>query len=105
MFLVRGFSFGLERFGFAIERTPASPGASTNIFPDSPVASGVYHRYLDAGSIVSGLYSRIVVMHLVIIFGGFLTLAAAPSFGPIVLLVLLKTVADVGLFAFWKPKT
>lgn len=33
-----------------------------------------------------------------------LTLAAGADRGPIILLIVLKTLADVGLFVFWGPK-
>jgi hypothetical protein len=40
-------------------------------------------------------YPRIIVMHLTIIFGGFLTMVLSPVFS-LILLSVLKTVADVG---------
>ena len=93
MFLVRGFSFGFERLR-------AGPFMQIAVVPaNSPPRSSP-----DVGSIVSGLYARIVVMHLVILFGAWLTLVAGADRGSIVLLVVLKTLADVGLFVFWGPK-
>lgn len=93
MFLVRGFSFGFERLR-------AGPFMQITVAPaNSPPRSS-----LDVGSIVAALYARIVVMHIVILLGAWLTLAAGADRGPIVLLVVLKTLADVGLFVFWGPK-
>lgn len=94
MFLVRGFSFGFERLR-------AGPFMQTALAPANTPPQGS----LDVGSIVSGLYARIVTMHVVILFGAWLTLAAGAERGPIILLVVLKTLADVGLFVFWGPKS
>ena len=93
MFLVRGFSFGFERLR-------AGPFMQIAVAPVNSPPRGS----LDVGSIVSGLYARIVVMHMVILLGAWLTLAAGAERGPIILLVVLKTLADVGLFVFWGPK-
>ncbi|MCD6394781.1 MAG: hypothetical protein J7M40_14915 [Planctomycetes bacterium] len=42
-------------------------------------------------------YARIVVMHIAIIFGGFLTVALGSPIGLLVMLVILKTTIDVAL--------
>jgi hypothetical protein len=98
MFVVRGFSlgYGLMRpalvawkRGWPLDASEAEPMQTETV----------------ASAIVGGLYSRIVVMHMVILFGAWLTLAAGARMAPIILLVVLKTLADVGLFVFWGPKT
>ena len=48
-----------------------------------------------AGGIVGAFYARIVVMHVAIIFGGFLSFLG--SVGPLIIMVVLKTAIDVGL--------
>lgn len=97
MFVVRGFSLGYDLMRpalFAWKRGRPLDTSETLRMQTETVAS----------AIVGGLYSRIVVMHVVILFGAWLTLAAGARMAPIILLVLLKTLADVGLFAFWNPK-
>ncbi|MCI0498145.1 MAG: DUF6498-containing protein [Planctomycetales bacterium] len=42
-------------------------------------------------------YGRIVVMHVAVLFGGFLTMALGSPIGVLLILVLLKTVIDVKL--------
>jgi hypothetical protein len=49
------------------------------------------------GSIVGGFYARIVVMHCAIIFGAFLSFLG--SIAPLIIMVALKTVIDLGLHA------
>ena len=93
MFLVRGFSFGFERL---------RAGPRRRFHRRAGELSAA--KFTRLGSIVAALYARIVVMHIVILLGAWLTLAAGADRGPIVLLVVLKTLADVGLFVFWGPK-
>jgi len=42
-------------------------------------------------------YARVVVMHIAIIFGGFLTAAFGSPVGLLVMLVVMKTLIDVAL--------
>ena len=42
-------------------------------------------------------YGRIVVLHLAVLFGGFLTMALGSPVGVLLILVLLKTIIDVKL--------
>lgn len=63
------------------------------------------HNYLIKGEYASASpqklmaspYGRIVVMHIAIIAGGFLTMALGSPLGVLVVLILLKTVIDVKL--------
>ena len=48
-----------------------------------------------AGSPIAGLYVRIFVMQVTIIAGGWFAILAGDTVGPLVLLVLAKTVAEV----------
>jgi len=50
------------------------------------------------GAIVGGLYARIVIMHMVVLLGAWVAIAFGSALGPIILLVVLKTLVDVGLF-------
>jgi hypothetical protein len=47
------------------------------------------------GDIIGGLYARIVVMQVAIIFGGWLTIIAGGSIGTLALLVIGKTVVEL----------
>jgi hypothetical protein len=51
----------------------------------------------DAGSVIGAFYVRIVVMHIAIILGGFLSFLG--SVGPLIVMVALKTVIDLGMQA------
>jgi hypothetical protein len=105
MFLVRGLSFGFDRLRPRSARADdLPPAASVPIFPANSIVGSAYGSFQDVNAIVGGLYARIVIMHLVILFGAWLTLGTGKGIGPIVLLVVLKTLADVGLFVFWGPK-
>jgi hypothetical protein len=97
MFVVRGFSLGYDLMRPALfqwKRGRPLETSETSRVQTETVAS----------AIVGGLYSRIVVMHIVILIGAWLSLAAGARMAPIILLVVLKTLADVGLFVFWAPK-
>jgi hypothetical protein len=83
LFVSRGFSFLFAIY--AARKKPAGPpGAGGNRKPAVEDA------------IVNGFYSRIVVMHLTILAGGFVALALG-SLAPLVVLVALKTGIDVRL--------
>lgn len=52
---------------------------------------------VDGQTLMGQPYARIVVMHIAIIFGGFLTFALGSPVGLLVMLVILKTMIDVAL--------
>jgi Family of unknown function (DUF6498) len=57
-------------------------------------------------ALIGGFYGRIIMMHVTIIFGAFLA-AILGSIAPLIIMVLLKTCADVGLhlvFDFDHPR-
>ena len=60
----------------------------------SPVPQGV--KPLDPGELMAAPYRRVIVMHLTIIFGGFLTLALHLDKAAFYLMVAMKTVMDLG---------
>lgn len=88
LFVVRGFGFFFRTLGSEtiekIERRLNLPVSSKAAAPD------------DLSTIVGGFYSRVVVMHMTIIFSAFIAVA----FGSIALLIIMvavKTFADVVL--------
>lgn len=58
------------------------------------VGRGEYHR-VSAARQMFAPYGRLVILHLTILFGAFLSLAIGSPIGAIVVLVLIKTVVDV----------
>jgi hypothetical protein len=82
LFVSRGFSFLFAIY--SARKKPAGP---------SPGAGGGRKPAFEDG-IVNGFYSRIIVMHLTILAGGFVALALG-SIAPLVVLVALKTGIDV----------
>ena len=72
--------------GFAV-----SHGAS---FVANFVRGGEYHG-VSVSEVMAAPYKRIVVMHLTIIFGGWLVMAVKTPTAALVLLVLIKTCADL----------
>jgi hypothetical protein len=54
------------------------------------------YRHTTAARQMFAPYSRLVILHLTIIFGAFLSLAIGSPIGAIVVLVLLKTTVDLG---------
>ena len=48
-------------------------------------------------NLMTAPYSRIVVLHITIVFGGFLTMILGSPAALLVLLVVLKTIVDVNL--------
>lgn len=77
--------------GFPLLALAASHGAS---FVHNTLVRR--ERPKDAGSIMGGFYARIVVMQLTIIFGSALMQALGSPVWALALLVLLKTVVDLG---------
>ncbi len=95
LFLARGVVFFYERLGARIlvwlypeRRRSVAP-------PPAPSAN-------QGGAIIGAFYARIIVMHVAIIFGGFL--AFFGSLAPLIVLVTLKTIIDVGLHLAWDFK-
>ena len=41
-------------------------------------------------------YTRIMILHIVIIFGGFLAQAFDNTLGPLIILIIVKTIIDLG---------
>jgi hypothetical protein len=60
------------------------------------VGRGEYQR-VSAARQMFAPYGRLVVLHLTILFGAFVSLAIGSPVGAIVVLVLLKTILDLGL--------
>lgn len=86
LFIVRGLIFFWGLLGARLHawlrphRKPAAPAA-----PGSQV-----------GAVLGGFYARIIVMHLAILFGGYLSLFG--SIVPLIILIALKTAVDVGMY-------
>lgn len=57
---------------------------------------GGEYRQADARMLMMAPYGRVVILHLTIIFGGMLAMALGSPVGALVLLVVLKTVLDLG---------
>ena len=53
------------------------------------------YRETDPGTQMGAPYGRIIVMHLTILFGGFVTFLIGPNIPVLVLFVILKTAADI----------
>ena len=49
------------------------------------------------GKLMSQPYGRIIMLHIAVLFGGFLTMAMGSPVGVLLILVLLKTIVDVKL--------
>jgi hypothetical protein len=73
----------------AIQKLERSLHLPTSIKVPTPAGAGL-------GSIVSGFYGRIILMHMTIIFSAFLV-EAFGSITPLIIMVGLKTATDVGL--------
>jgi hypothetical protein len=90
LFVSHGYSF-LRETGRLPGWAPTSARAATG---GPPTAAG--SQTGDAG--VRAFYTRIVTLHVAIIIGGFFALAYS-SIAPVIILVTLKTVADVVMHA------
>jgi hypothetical protein len=85
LFVSRGVSFLLTTFGGRLLPAwlaPAQPDAGDNLLSEK--------------GLLGGFYGRIIVMHVTIIFGGFIAIAIG-SIAPLVFLVVLKTWIDLKL--------
>jgi hypothetical protein len=88
LFVVRGFGFFIGLLGPGLMQKLER---SLNVqVPVRPAASR------ELGSIVSGFYSRVVIMHMTIILSAFVA-AVFGTIAPLIIMVLVKTAADVGL--------
>lgn len=88
LFVSHGFSFLLMAFGARIfPRWLSLAPESNQTSDDNPFSEK---------RLLGSFYSRIIVMHLTILFGGFVAVALG-SVGPLVLLVALKIAVDLKL--------
>jgi hypothetical protein len=88
LFLVRGLGFLFHVLKpDAIAKLESSFGLRAAAKPATPD---------DMGSIVGGFYSRVIVMHLTIIFSAFIAVLFG-SIAPLIIMVGVKTVADVAM--------
>jgi hypothetical protein len=78
--------------GWAIAALVASHGFS---FFHNYLAGGEYRR-VSLAQLMGQPYGRVVVLHLVILGGGFLVLALHSAVGALILLIVLKTAIDLG---------
>jgi uncharacterized protein DUF6498 len=88
LFIVRGLIFFWGLLGARLHawlRPQRQPAPVALVAPGSQV-----------GAVLGGFYARIIVMHLAILFGGFLSFFG--SIVPLVILVALKTAVDVGMY-------
>lgn len=81
-----------EGLGWPIAALVASHGFS---FFHNYLAGGEY-RNVSLPQLMTRPYGRIVLLHVTIIFGGFLVMALGSPVAALVLLVLLKTAIDLG---------
>jgi len=86
LFAARGIVFFYSRIGARLRAwlKPQRPVRAT-----AAPADGI------VGAIVGGFYARIIVMHLAILLGGFLSLFG--SIAPLIVLIAIKTAVDLGM--------
>jgi hypothetical protein len=87
LFVSRGVSFLLAAFGARLLPSWLAPAPAQPVSDDNP---------LSEKRLLGGFYTRIIVMHVTIIFGGFIAIAIG-SIGPLIFLVALKTGIDLKL--------
>ncbi|MEA2870652.1 MAG: hypothetical protein QOH67_628 [Hyphomicrobiales bacterium] len=90
LFVARGIVFFYSAIRARLQRwlNPQRPVRAKPAPPDSI-----------ARAIVGGFYARIIVMHIAILFGGFLSFFG--SIAPLIILIAIKTAVDLGIhFAF-----
>ena len=69
------------------------------INPQRPVRAAASSPDSIVGAVVGGFYARIIVMHVAILAGGFLSFFG--SIAPLIILIAIKTAVDLGMhFAF-----
>ncbi|HTS41381.1 MAG TPA: DUF6498-containing protein [Xanthobacteraceae bacterium] len=87
LFIVRGASFLFHVLKpESIERIERSLNLPVSSVPPAD----------DVNTIISAFYGRVIIMHMTIIFSAFLSLIFG-SITPLIIMVVLKTIADVGL--------
>ena len=90
LFLARGIVSFYAAIGVRLQRW---------INPQRPVRTRPAPSDSIARAIVGGFYARIIVMHVAILFGGFLSFFG--SIAPLIILIAIKTAVDLGMhFAF-----
>ena len=55
-----------------------------------------------AGALIGGFYARIIVMHVAILAGGFLSFFG--SIAPLIILIAIKTAVDLGMHFAFDPR-
>jgi hypothetical protein len=87
LFVARGIVFFYALIGAHLRAwlSPHRAAAKTSV----PASEG------SVGVVLGGFYARIIVMHLAILFGGFLSFFG--SIAPLLILVAIKTVIDLGM--------
>ena len=90
LFVARGIVFFYSVIGARLQRW---------LNPQRPVRAKPAPSDSIARAIVGGFYARIIVMHVAILFGGFLSFFG--SIAPLIILIAIKTAVDLGMhFAF-----
>jgi hypothetical protein len=87
LFVVRGLIFFWSLIGARLHAWLRPDRKRASAVPAAPGSL--------AGAVLGGFYARIIVMHVAILFGGFLSFFG--SIVPLIILIALKTVVDVGM--------
>lgn len=85
LFVARGAVFLYQTYGVPlIARLHRRPVAAAPVAPAS-----------QAGAVFGGFYTRVVIMHIAILAGGFLAMLG--TIAPLMILIVLKTVVDLAI--------
>jgi hypothetical protein len=83
LFVARGAVFLYRTWGVPlIARLHGRPVVAAPVAPES-----------QAGTVFGGFYGRVIVMHIAILFGGFLSMFG--TIAPLIILIVMKTVVDL----------